>query len=68
MRATLVWAQSDDFWRANILSATKLRKQYDQLRAHMARSSGTSAKPAGPKPSPLPILADGRGKELPDVA
>jgi len=25
------WCQVDDFWRANILSTSKLRKQYDQL-------------------------------------
>lgn len=26
------WCQNDDFWKTNILSASKLRKQYDQMR------------------------------------
>lgn len=26
------WCQRDDFWKTNILSASKLRKQYDQMR------------------------------------
>lgn len=44
----LSWSQSDDFWQANILSAGKFRKQYEQLRAQMARSQ-----PKGkPKHSP----------------
>ena len=43
------WANSDDFWKTNILSASKLRKQFNQLQAKMVntneqnRSNGTSA-------------------------
>lgn len=33
------WAQADTFWRANILSAEKLRKQFDTLTAHAQRAA-----------------------------
>lgn len=32
------WCQADEFWRANILSASKLREKYDQLRLAASRS------------------------------
>lgn len=32
------WCQDDDFWRANIMSPDKLRKQYDRLRLQASRS------------------------------
>lgn len=32
------WSQSDPFWRGNILSPAKLRKQYDQLRLAAMRA------------------------------
>ncbi|PRI11907.1 hypothetical protein B4915_02185 [Leucobacter massiliensis] len=31
------WAQSNEFWRSNILSASKLREKYETLRAQAAR-------------------------------
>ena len=31
IRATFTWANQDGFWRTNILSPAKLRKQFDQL-------------------------------------
>jgi hypothetical protein len=31
----ICWCQQDDFWKNNILSASKLRKQYDQLKLKM---------------------------------
>lgn len=35
------WSQADEFWRANILSPSKLRAKYDQLRLQaIARRSG----------------------------
>jgi len=37
LRETLLWSQRDAFWQGNILSAEKLRKQYDLLRAQMGR-------------------------------
>jgi hypothetical protein len=37
------WCQADEFWRANILSAPKLRQQYDRLRlAALQRRNGTA--------------------------
>ncbi len=33
VEAVITFAQEDTFWRTNILSVTKLRKQYDQLNA-----------------------------------
>ncbi len=33
------WCQADEFWRANILSMSKLRAKYDQLRLAAQRSS-----------------------------
>lgn len=37
IRSLFDWANQDDFWRANILSPRKLRKQWDQLQAQQAR-------------------------------
>jgi len=36
------WCQADDFWRGNIMSPAKLRKQYDQLRLAAQRGNKTS--------------------------
>lgn len=36
IEAVIEWSQSDEFWRANILSGKKLREKYDQLAAKMA--------------------------------
>jgi hypothetical protein len=38
IRELLLWSQRDDFWRANILSMSKFRKQWNQL---MAKANGT---------------------------
>jgi len=40
IRAVFVWANGDSFWRANILSPDKLRKQFVALDARM-RNDGT---------------------------
>lgn len=40
-RAIIRWATSDSFWRGNILSMPKLRKQYDQLRLKIPKESLT---------------------------
>ena len=37
VEAVIDWATTDDFWQPNILSAAKLRKQFDTLQAQMAR-------------------------------
>ena len=34
------WSQNDSFWSSNILSANKLRKQFDQLTAKMNQEGG----------------------------
>jgi hypothetical protein len=43
------WCQDDEFWRGNVMSMPKLRKQYDQLRlkakAERARLAGTNGQP-----------------------
>lgn len=31
----IVWCQQSDFWKANVMSATKLREKYEQLRLQM---------------------------------
>lgn len=36
----LRWSQADSFWKANILSMAKFRKQYDQLKLKMAGEHG----------------------------
>jgi hypothetical protein len=36
------WCQADDFWRGNIMSPAKLRKQYDQLRLAAQRNTKQS--------------------------
>ena len=38
------WCQSDEFWRANILSLPKLREKYDQLRLQAQRRQGPASK------------------------
>ena len=50
VKALILFAQNDYFWRSNILSVEKLRKQYDQLNAKQLRaikaSSGGKYRPA----------------------
>lgn len=45
VKAVIEFAQDDDFWKTNILSVNKLRKQFDQLNAK--RSSKQPAKSTG---------------------
>ena len=40
IEAAIRWCQADEFWRSNILSASKLREKYDQLRLAAARQPG----------------------------
>lgn len=39
VESVIRWSQADDFWKANILSTSSLRKQYDKLRLRMSSSS-----------------------------
>lgn len=41
------WANEDDFWQENILSPSKLRKQWDQLTTKRLRSPGPSKTSSG---------------------
>ena len=41
------WANEDDFWQKNILSPSKLRKQWDQLTTKRLRSPGPSKTTSG---------------------
>jgi hypothetical protein len=38
------WCQTDEFWRANVLSMPKLREKYDQLRMQAQRRQGGTAR------------------------
>lgn len=40
--AIIRWAQADQFWHTNILSASKLREKIETLRAQMDRNQGRS--------------------------
>jgi len=43
------WCQQDEFWRGNILSAGKLREQFDQLEIKMAEKTKRGQPRAAPK-------------------
>lgn len=58
----IIYATQDDFWRSNILSADKLRKQFDRLEMQM--SEGKKGKRVVAKES-LPDWAKGKGQEEP---
>ncbi|MGV0098299.1 hypothetical protein [Streptomyces californicus] len=45
------WSQADQFWRSNILSMPKLRKQYDALRLRAQRDRGQSGPQTAPRNS-----------------
>jgi len=47
IREVISWVQADPFWFKNILSAGKLRKQFDRIEMEM------SGKPKSPQPPPL---------------
>lgn len=47
VEAAIRWCQSDEFWRANILSMSKLREKYETLRLQAARSGHVGAVEAG---------------------
>lgn len=38
-KQVLDWSQNDDFWQANILSTSKLRKQFDTIYLQMQRDN-----------------------------
>jgi hypothetical protein len=44
------WCQDDEFWRANVMSMPKLRKQYDTLRLRAMQPAGGRAGANGQRP------------------
>jgi hypothetical protein len=58
IEAVIRWAQSDLFWQNNILSASKLRGQFDQLELKMGSQSQRSTAPVE-SVSPLTRGPDG---------
>lgn len=38
IKAVIIWAQADGFWRDNILSVAKLREQFDKLELRMSKA------------------------------
>lgn len=46
IEAIILWSQADDFWQNNILSTSKLRKQFDSL---LLKSKKSQSKPNEPK-------------------
>jgi len=47
VEAAIRWCQADEFWRANVLSMSKLREKYETLRLQAARSGRVGAVEAG---------------------
>ena len=47
LEAVITWATSHDFWAPNILSASKLRKQYATLYAQRRRENDAKNRPGG---------------------
>lgn len=60
VKRVIVWCQKDDFWSTNILSASKLRKQYDQLFIKMTKEAT--------KPNPLEPPMSDAAKQAADEA
>ena len=50
IRKVILWAKADSFWRPNIMSAEKLRKQYDTLNVKRIEGLGRA--------SPIPFNRD----------
>ena len=45
IREVFIWANSDSFWRANILSPAKLREKFDQLTIQRGAKTGAAHSP-----------------------
>jgi len=60
IQRVIEWCQADPFWQNTILSAGKLRKQFDQLWLKM----GTDGKRAAPVSLPKPLTCPRCGREL----
>lgn len=51
------WSQQDDFWQANILSASKLREKFDQLVAKIRADHRRAGRPSEKEQRNHDILA-----------
>lgn len=49
VRAAILWCQNDEFWRGNIMSATKLREQYERLQLEAKRQQQAMRQQVGPQ-------------------
>jgi hypothetical protein len=58
IRRAILWAQGDSFWWKNVLSPSKLRKQFDRLEAEMESKKSKIQTPKIPEVS-YPDFADG---------
>lgn len=54
IKYSIDWCQQDSFWKANILSPSKLRKQYDQLVVKIKSENETKKKSPQVIPTKLP--------------
>lgn len=43
VESAIRWCQQDEFWRSNVMSPSKLRTRYDQMRLQAARDIGRGA-------------------------
>lgn len=59
------WCQHDDFWKSNILSGAKLRKQFDQMKMQAASRGRGGSKPIRAKET-LPNWAQKAPENTPD--
>jgi hypothetical protein len=50
VEAVICWCQDDPFWHSNILSPSKLRKQFDQLELKMHSNSRKTPASSTPRP------------------
>ena len=64
----LRWSQDSDFWRSNILSGAKLRKQFDTLHGQSSRAAPATPAPVAPKPFKLEFINSGPCPPLPSYA
>ncbi|NNC10676.1 hypothetical protein HII28_02085 [Planctomonas sp. JC2975] len=61
--AAIRWAQGDEFWRSNILSMSKLREKYDQLRLAAKRKPGVPTPTAVKQPPAVTVDESRRRRE-----
>jgi len=56
VEAAIRWCQQDEFWRANVLSPAKLRKQYDRMRLQAKRAIRAAENRPGSAASMMDVL------------